>query len=217
MNNPFTGLSNAELEHLLNRTLLFTVWLLRRRGRARYHPDLDPEDLVYRVVDDTWSGRRNWNPKRQTREQFTTGCIRSYISHFFESLASNVGTYDPQYFEDPAMYAVDADTFPDWTTTKTMQNTLEEQDQPDRLYEIHELLAEITAVVESRYPKIIPLWLLVRDEHLNLKYDMKEICNRLDLDPTTGGPDYQRFNRMRNKLERVVQTCRGDDPNGGAP
>ena len=49
MNNPFTGLSNAELEHLLNRTLLFTVWLLRRRGRARYHPDLDPEDLVYRV------------------------------------------------------------------------------------------------------------------------------------------------------------------------
>ena len=100
---------------------------------------------------------------------------------------------------------------------ETIQSTLEEQDQPDLLYEFRELLEEVTLAVESHYPDMIPLWVLVRDENLNLKHDRQEICNRLNLDPTTGGPDYQRYNRMRHKLERVVESCRSTDPNGGAP
>ena len=59
MNDPFAGLSRAELESLLKRTLIYAVWLLKHYGNARYHPDLDPEDLVCRVIDDTWAGRRN--------------------------------------------------------------------------------------------------------------------------------------------------------------
>ena len=73
MNDPFAGLSRTELESLLKRTLVYAVWLLKRYGNARYHPDLDPEDLVSRVIDDTWRGRRKWEPERQTRQQFTRG------------------------------------------------------------------------------------------------------------------------------------------------
>ena len=217
MNDPFAGLSRAELESLLKRTLIYAVWLLKHYGNSSYHPDLDPEDLVCRVIDDTWAGRRNWDPGRQTRQQFTRGCIRSYVSHFFESLASHVTAYDPDYFEDPAMFATDTDTYRDRMTSETIRNTLEEQDQPDRLCEFQEILKEITLRVESDHPDMIPLWILVRDENLSLKHDMKEICNRLNLDPTTGGPGYQRVSRMRKNLERVVESCRSDDPNGGAP
>jgi len=64
---------------------------------------------------------------------------------------------------------------------------------------------------------MIPLWMLERDENLSLKHDMKEIRNRLNLDPTTGGTGYQRVSRMRNNLKRVVERCRSDDPNDGAP
>ena len=217
MNDPFAGLSRTELESLLKRTLIYAVWLLKHYGNARHHPDLDPQDLVHRVIDDTLAGRRNWDPGRQTRQQFTRGCIRSYISHFFESIASHVYTYDPEYFEDPSMFTTDTDTPWDRMTIETIQSTFEEQNQPDLLCEFRELLAEVTVAVESHYPDMIPLWTLVRDENLNLKHDRQEICNRLNLDPTTGGPDYQRYNRMRNKLERVVESCRSTDPNGGAP
>ena len=217
MNDPFAGLSRTELESLLKRTLIYAVWLLKHYGNARHHPDLDPQDLVHRVIDDTLAGRRNWDPGRQTRIQFTRGCIRSYVSHFFESLASHVSSYDPDYFEDPAMFATDTDTYRDRMTSETIRNTLEEQDQPDRLCEFQEILKEITLRVESDHPDMIPLWMLVRDENLSLKHDMKEICNRLNLDPTTGGPGYQRVSRMRKNLQRVVESCRSDDPNGGAP
>ena len=109
------------------------------------------------------------------------------------------------------------DTPWDRMTIETIQSAFEEQDQPDLICEFRELLAEVTVAVESQHPGMIPLWTLVRDENLNLKYDRREICNRLNLDPTTGGPDYQRYNRMRNKLKRVVESCRSTDPNGGAP
>ena len=217
MNDPFTGLSRAELESLLKRTLIYAVWLLKRYGNARHHPDLDPEELVCRVIDDTYSGRRNWDPGRQTRIQFTRGCIKSYVSHFFESLASNVDTHSPEYFEDPAVFARDTDTCRERLAIETIRSTFEEQDQPDLLCEFQELLQEITLTVELDHPEIVPLWVLVRDENLNLKHDMKELCSRLNLDPTTGGAGYQRYNRMRNKLERVVESCRSDDPNGGSP
>ena len=217
MNDPFAGLSRTELESLLKRTLIYAVWLLKHYGNARYHPDLDPEDLVCRVIDDTWGGRRKWDPGKQTRIQFTRGCIRSYVSHFFESLASNVSSYDPDYFEDPAMFATDTDTYRDRMTSEIIRKTFEEQDQPDRLCEFQEFLKEITLRVESDHPDMIPLWMLVRDENLSLKHDMKEICNRLNLDPTTGGPGYQRVSRMRKSLKLVVESCRSDDPNGGAP
>ena len=216
MNDLFTGLSRAELESLLKRTLIYAVWLLKPYGTARHHPDLDPEDLVCRVIDDTLSGRRNWDPGRQTRIQFTRGCIKSYVSHYFESLAAQVRTYDPDYFEDPAIFATDNDTAQDRMNIETIQRTFEEQDQPDRLCEFRELLNDVTCAVESDCPDIFPLWALVRDENLNLKHDRREICERLNLDPTTGSPDYQRYTRMRHKLEHVVENCRSTDPNSGA-
>ena len=109
------------------------------------------------------------------------------------------------------------DTSWDRMIIETIQSTFEEQNQPDLLCEFRELLEEVTLAVESHYPDMIPLWILVREENLNLKHDRKEICNRLNLDPTTGGPGYQRVSRMRKNLERVVESCRSDDPNGGAP
>jgi hypothetical protein len=128
-----------------------------------------------------------------------------------------VSSYDPNYFEDPAMFTTDTDTSRDRMTSETIRNAFEEQDQPDRLCEFQEILKEITLRVESDHPDMIPLWILVRDENLSLKHDMKEICSRLNLDPTTGGPGYQRVSRMRKSLKRVVESCRSDDPNGGAP
>ena len=106
-------------------------------------------------------------------------------------------------------------SLPTWTPIA--RNTFEEQDQPDRLCEFQETLKEITLRVESDHPDMITLWMLVRDENLSLKHDMKEICNRLNLDPTTGGPGYQRVSRMRKNLERVVESCRSDDPDDRAP
>jgi len=115
------------------------------------------------------------------------------------------------------MFATDTDTYRDRMTSEIIRNTFEEQDQPDRLCEFQEILKEITLRVESDHPEMIPLWMLVRDENLSLKHDMKEICNRLNLDPTTGGPGYQRVSRMRKNLKRVFESCRSDDPNDRAP
>ena len=168
-------------------------------------------------MDDTDSGRRNWETGRQTRFQVTRGLIKSYVSHFFESVAAHVRTRDPDYYECPAIFATDNDTSQDRRTIETIQRRFEEQDRPDRLCEFRELLKDVSCVVESDCPEILPLWTLVRDENLNLKHDRQEICKRLNLNATTGGPDYQRYNRMRHKLEHVVESCRSTDPNGGGP
>ena len=217
MNDPFAGLSRAELASLLKKTLAFTIWLLKKHGRARFHPDLDPEDLVCRMIDDVYADKRHWDPERQTRLKFTTGCVKSYVSHFFESLASQVDSHDPEYFHDPAAFARNTEIPGETPVNGLIQDACEEHCCPEHLYALQELLTEITVKVESRYPQVAPLWALVRDEKLNLKSDVTEICERLNLDPTTGGADYQKFTRMRNKLAQVVDTCRGVELTSGGP
>ena len=54
-------------------------------------------------------------------------------------------------------------------------------------------------------PKIILLWELVLKEKFDLKHDRAELCERLGLDPAAGGPDYQKFNRYRNRLKELVE------------
>ena len=54
-------------------------------------------------------------------------------------------------------------------------------------------------------PHLIRLWELVYLESYDLKRDRVELCARLGLDPTAGGPDYQRFNRCRIRLKELVE------------
>jgi len=60
-------------------------------------------------------------------------------------------------------------------------------------------------VREEGEPTIIILWELVLKNKFDLKHDRLELCERLGLDPTVGGSDYQRFNRYRNRLKELVE------------
>ena len=54
-------------------------------------------------------------------------------------------------------------------------------------------------------PNVIRLWELVYRENYDLKHDRIELCEQLGFDPTVGGPDYQIFNRCRNRLKELVE------------
>ena len=54
-------------------------------------------------------------------------------------------------------------------------------------------------------PNVIRLWELVYRENYDLKHDRAELCEHLGLDPAVGGPDYQIFNRCRNRLKELVE------------
>ena len=56
-------------------------------------------------------------------------------------------------------------------------------------------------------PLLREAWHLFETEGWDLKKDSEHFCERLGLDATTGGADYQRFNRVRNRIRSITRNA----------
>ncbi len=185
--NPTTALSHLkpdELKTLLIRVTAYALWKLGTR--SGHSPEMEAEELTQRAIGDTLAERRRWNRERATLEQHLRGAIKSYISHYFDSLAAKARvTHSP----DLESLANDATT-------------------PEDILNLQYLTHRIREAVHTEDdPLLHKTWHLLESEGWDLKNDSHYFCQQLGLDTTTGGPDYQRWNRLRNRLRSITQLC----------
>lgn len=173
-----------ELKTLLIRVTAYALWKLGTR--SGHSPEMEAEELTQRAIGDTLAERRRWNRERATLEQHLRGAIKSYISHYFDSLAAKARvTHSP----DLESLANDATT-------------------PEDLLNLQYLTHRIREAVHTEDdPLLHQTWHLLEREGWDLKTDSHYFCQQLGLDTTTGGPDYQRWNRLRNRLRSITQRC----------
>ena len=173
-----------ELKTLLIRVTAYALWKLGTR--SGHSPEMEAEELTQRAIGDTLAERRRWNRERATLEQHLRGAIKSYISHYFDSLAAKArATHSP----DLESLANDATT-------------------PEDLLNLQYLTHRIREAVHTEDdPLLHQTWHLLESEGWDLKTDSHYFCQQLGLDTTTGGPDYQRWNRLRNRLRSITQRC----------
>ena len=173
-----------ELKTLLIRVTAYALWKLGTR--SGHSPEMEAEELTQRAIGDTLAERRRWNRERATLEQHLRGAIKSYISHYFDSLAAKARvTHSP----DLESLANDATT-------------------PEDLLNLQYLTHRIRKAVHTEDdPLLHQTWHLLESEGWDLKTDSHYFCQQLGLDTTTGGPDYQRWNRLRNRLRSITQRC----------
>jgi len=185
--HPTTALSHLkpdELKTLLIRVTAYALWKLGTR--SGHSPEMEAEELTQRAIGDTLAQRRRWNRERATLEQHLRGAIKSYISHYFDSLAAKARvTHSP----DLESLANDATT-------------------PEDLLSLQYLTHRIREAVHTEDdPLLHQTWHLLESEGWDLKTDSHYFCQQLGLDTTTGGADYQRWNRLRNRLRSITQRC----------
>ena len=185
--HPTTALSHLkpdELKTLLIRVTAYALWKLGTR--SGHSPEMEAEELTQRAIGDTLAERRRWNRERATLEQHLRGAIKSYISHYFDSLAAKARvTHSP----DLESLANDATT-------------------PEDLLNLQYLTHRIREAVHTEDDQLLhQIWHLLESEGWDLKTDSHYFCQQLGLDTTTGGPDYQRWNRLRNRLRSITQRC----------
>jgi hypothetical protein len=180
----FSHLKPDELKTLLIRVTAYALWKLGTR--SGHSPEMEAEELTQRAIGDTLAERRRWNRERATLEQHLRGAIKSYISHYFDSLAAKARvTHSP----DLESLANDATT-------------------PEDLLSLQYLTHRIREAVHTEDdPLLHQTWHLLESEGWDLKTDSHYFCQQLGLDTTTGGPDYQRWNRLRNRLRSITQRC----------
>ena len=180
----FSHLKPDELKTLLIRVTAYALWKLGTR--SGHSPEMEAEELTQRAIGDTLAERRRWNRERATLEQHLRGAIKSYISHYFDSLAAKARvTHSP----DLESLANDATT-------------------PEDLLNLQYLTHRIREAVHTEDdPLLHQTWHLLETEGWDLKNDSHYFCQQLGLDTTTGGPDYQRWNRLRNRLRSITQLC----------
>jgi hypothetical protein len=185
--NPTTALSHLkpdELKTLLIRVTAYALWKLGTR--SGHSPEMEAEELTQRAIGDTLAERRRWNRERATLEQHLRGAIKSYISHYFDSLAAKARV---NHSPDLESLANDATT-------------------PEDLLNLQYLTHRIREAVHTEDdPLLHKTWHLLESEGWDLKNDSHYFCQQLGLDTTTGGPDYQRWNRLRNRLRSITQLC----------
>ena len=180
-------------------------------NRVGSHPDTCPDDLAHRAIADPLDGTRNWNPEKTSAKNYLRGCVKSYISHHFDSLAhkrrADMRQPDPRTtshengYSNGASIQNGAGSLPvDHTTPEELAIVQQTLEAIDRL------------VLEQGVPELIRMWELVWKEHLNLKDDRLELCEALGLDPAVEGPDYQKFNRLRNDLKELAKSVVADVP-----
>ncbi len=189
---PFSSLNRRQLKSLLIRTAAHAV---RRLGsRAGHGPHMDPEELTQRALVDTMEERRNWDPGRCSLDQHLAGCINSYISHYFESREARV--------------QVPPRTNGAGNGTEAPENRIPDLVTPQTAFDAGRLAEQISEIVQTEDdPLLREVWAIFETEGWDLKRDGPDFCRRLGLDPTTGGADYQKFNRLRKKLRDIASTC----------
>lgn len=177
-------LSPEETESLLTRVAAFA---LRRLGtRAGHSPEMHPEDLTHQALADTLAGRRQWNDTIHTLEQHLTATINSYISHYFSSLAAKSVSH----------FSHDADVKDG------------AQPSPEYILNKQELAHSIREAINTETDLLLrQTWHLFETEGWDLKKDSEHFCERLGLDGTSGSADYQRFNRVRNRIRLITRSC----------
>ena len=172
-------------------------------NRVGSDPDTCPDDLAHRAIADTLNSTRNWNPEKTSAKNHLRGCVKSYISHYFESLAykRRHDVREPDGLTHESGYSNGAESLPvDHTTPEELAIVQQTLEAIDRL------------VLEQGAPELIRMWELVWKQHLNLKHDRFELCVALGLDPAVGGADYQKFNRLRNDLKELAKSVVADVP-----
>ena len=172
-------------------------------NRVGSDPDTCPDDLAHRAIADTLNSTRNWNPEKTSAKNHLRGCVKSYISHYFESLAykRRHDVREPDGLTHESGYSNGAGSLPvDHTTPEELAIVQQTLEAIDRL------------VLEQGAPELVRMWELVWKEHLNLKHDRFELCEALGLDPAVKGPDYQKFNRLRNDLKELAKSVVADVP-----
>ena len=198
--------NDAELRRQLTETLFLQIGKYAAvilGNRVGSDPDTCPEDLAMRAIADTLDGIRNWNPEKTTLKIYFRGCVKSYISHYFESLAykRRHDVRESDGLTHKSGYSNGAESLPvDHTTPEELAIVQQTLEAIDRL------------VFEQGAPELIRMWELVWKEHLNLKDDRLELCEALGLDPAVEGPDYQKFNRLRNCLKGLAKSVVADVP-----
>ena len=206
---PFSQLNQRQLTLLIKRTHLYAVKILgNRQGRS---PVLDPEDLTMRAFEDTMVGAdrpgngaeakgRRWDPTARSLSTHLRGCVRSYISHYGKSSEGihrvDIRNQPRTTFDDQDLDGEGIDVGDLLTDEITPEDELEAQQTNQAIDR---------RVQADGEPHLIRLWELVYLESYDLKRDRVELCARLGLDPTAGGPDYQRFNRYRHRLKELVE------------
>ena len=189
---PFSDLGRRQLESLLIRTAAHAV---RRLGsRAGYGPHMDPEELTQRALVDTMEERRRWDPERCSLDRHLAGCINSYISHYFESRENRV--------------QIPPRTNGAGNGTESPEHRIPDVVTPEANLESARLAEQITEFVQAENdPLLSEAWTIFETEGWDLKRDGRDFCLRLGLDPATGGADYQKFNRIRNRLRNIASAC----------
>ena len=175
--------SDDELKSLLNKVAAFA---LRKLGtRVGHSAEMYPEDLTHQALADTLAGRRHWNQAIHTLEEHLTATINSYISHYFESLAAR----NTNHGDEADARAAAANT-------------------PEHLLDQEELTHRIRSAISTETdPLLRQTWHLFETEGWDLKKDSDHFCERLGLDATTGSADYQRFNRVRNRIRSITRNA----------
>ena len=181
--HTLSALTADELKHLLVKVASFA---LRRLGtRTGHSAEMHPEDLTQRALADTLAGKRRWNQDLHTIEEHLTATINSYISHYFDSLAAK---------------SVSAVSDPEPYTTG--------QPSPEYILNKEELTHSIREAINDETDLLLrQTWHIFETEGWDLKKDSDHFCSRLGLDGTTGSADYQRFNRVRNRIRSITQNC----------
>ena len=206
---PFSQLNQRDLELLIKKPHLYALKILgNRQGQS---PVIDAEDLMMRALEDTMGGAeragngaeakgRRWDSTARSLWAHLRGCIRSYISHYGESSEGirrvDIKSQPRTIFADQDLDGERMDVSDLLTDEITPEDELESEDTNRAIDR---------RVREEGEPTIIILWELVLKNKFDLKHDRLELCERLGLDHTVGGSDYQRFNRYRNRLKELVE------------
>lgn len=192
---PFSNLSPKQLKSL---TMKITAYALRKLGnRIGAAPTMDPKDLTQRAILDTLEGRRNWDPMHNSIEQHLIGCINSYISHYFDSREARTRTIQ-------------------WPGADSENYTLEQQAwdhrSPDAIISNQHLMESVRKmVINDGDPELQRLWLMFEQSGWDLNKDRTHFCAELGFDPETGSAGYQRFNRLRKKIQSYTRTCLAEE------
>ena len=175
--------SDDELKSLLIKVAAFA---LRKLGtRVGHSAEMYPEDLTHQALADTLADKRRWNQTIHTLEEHLTATINSYISHYFESLAAK----SVKHGDEPDTHAV---------ASSTPEHSLNQEELAHRIRD---------AINTETDPLLREAWHLFETEGWDLKKDSEHFCERLGLDATTGGADYQRFNRVRNRIRSITRNA----------
>jgi hypothetical protein len=156
---------------------------------------MEAEELSQRAIGDTLAERRRWNRERATLEQHLRGAINSYISHYFDSLAAKARV----------------------THTPNLESLSYDPTTPEDLLNLQYLTHRIREAVHTEDdPLLHQTWHLLESEGWDLKNDSHHFCQKLGLDATSGSADYQRFNRVRNRLRSITERCAAAEQQGSA-